>query len=217
MNFFGFLVGSLFYGGVAVAIVFIVKHQKEKRRQQALELAKEKERQEAYKREMIEEKRKDLSANGAPIVAAVTLQLAQGEFCHFVGEAYFCEMKQQVVGYEGGSGGTSVAVVKGVRVNVGSHKGHYVREEIMEKTDGTIYLTSKKIIFTAIKNSSSIRYDDIINVNVIGEMLQIQTDKKSYLFQVVDFVTFVPMLEYVINNRQNLATTKTCDVAKKTV
>lgn len=30
-------------------------------------------------------------------------------------------------------------------------------------------------------------------------MFQIQTDKKSYLFQVVDIITFMVTLEYIIN------------------
>lgn len=190
---------GLFFCGIIAVIVFLVRRKKKKKQQRAIEFAKERERQEAYKGKMIIKKREEFSTNGLPILTADTLQLTKNEVCHFIGDAYFCKLKQQTIGYEGGSRGYSIRIMKGVSYRIGNHKGHYVRQETIEKTGGTIYLTSKKIIFTAIKNSAIIKYEDIVNVNAVDGMFQIQTDKKSYLFQVVDIITFMVTLEYIIN------------------
>ena len=33
-------------------------------------------------------------------------------------------------------------------------------------------------------------------------MLQIQTEKKTYLFGIVDYITFMIILEYIINGKE---------------
>ena len=199
-GFFGLLV----LGGIILLIVNSTNKKKEEKKQKeenenkAIEEARIKEEQ--LLKEKWEEKQKELETNGLPTLTCVTLNLSKNEICHFAGDACFCKIKNQTVGYEGGSRGVSFRVMKGVSFRVGNYRGHYVKQEIIEKTEGTIYLTSNKIVFTALKNSSTIKYKDIVNLSVEKNMLQIQTEKKDYLFEVVDSLNFMVIFEHIINN-----------------
>ena len=201
-----FLIALCMAGIVAVIVYFVKKNKEEKVKTQEKETAEkalaekiEREKEEDALKAKWEEKKQEFEQRGLPELNIETLKLGQNEVCHFFGEAKFCKLKQQTTGYEGGSRGTSFRVMKGVSFRVGNYKGHYIREQITEKTNGLIYLTNKKIIFTASTNSCVIKYGDIINLNVVEDMLQLQTEKKAYLFQVVDALNFMVILEYILN------------------
>ena len=204
----GFLGLLVFGSAVGIIIYYVNKKRQEKAQQKenekrALEEAKRKELE--FLKEKWEQKKKEFLNNGLPILNTETLQLEKNEFCHFLGDAFFCKIKQQTVGYEGGSRGVSFRVMKGISFRVGNHRGHYIREEVTDRTKGLIYLTSKKIIFSSIKNSSVIKHKDIINLDVADNMLQIQTDKKTYLFQIVDSFDFMVILEFIMNEMKEEA------------
>ena len=198
----GFL-GLLVIGTVIAIMIYYKNRRKQEEKQQEekerkiVEEAKEKELESL--KERWEEKKKEFSTNGLPIINSEALQLTKNEVCHFAGDACFCKVKQQTVGYEGGNRGVSFRVMKGISFRVGNYQGHYIKQEIIERTNGLIYLTSKKIIFSAIKNSSVIQYKDIISLDTADDMLQIQTEKKTYLFQIVDSFSFMVILEHIIN------------------
>ena len=198
-GFFGLLVICAIIGAV---FYYKNKGKEEKakqKEQEKLNVEKAKNEEQQLLKKKWEEKKKEFSVNGLPILTIDTMPLSKNEVCHFMGDACFCKIKQQTVGYEGGSRGVSFRVMKGVSFRVGNYKGHYIKEEIVDKTYGTIFLTSKKIVFSAIKNSSVIKYNDIINLNIADNMLQIQTEKKTCLFQIVDSFNFLLILESIIN------------------
>lgn len=142
----------------------------------------------------------EYQTNGLPTVQADSIKLTKGEVCHFVGNASFCKMKQEIVGYAGGSRGISVRVIKGVSFRIGNYKGHSIKKQVIKRNVGKIYLTSKKIIFSSIKNSSTIKINDIIALNIFEKLLQIQTDQKSYLFDIENIFNFLILLEFLINS-----------------
>ncbi len=193
------LLGLLMLGGIIAIIVYYTNKRKEEKQNEQVRREETRRIEEAELKEKWDRKTKEFLENGLPIINCSNLQLTQNELCHFMGNACFCRVKQQTVGYEGGSRGVSLRVAKGVSFRVGNYRGHYVKQDITERTDGVIYLTNKKIIFSAIKNSSVIKYEEIINLNVAENMLQIQTEKKTYLFQVVDDFNFMVILDHVIN------------------
>ena len=201
-GFVSFVVIGVF---IALIVYFVSKGKKEEAINKEISL-NEKNIEEERKRAELEEQRAKWEArkseyekNGLPVVEIGTLKLTKNEVCHFVGSAKFCKIKQQTVGYEGGSRGVSLRVMKGISFRVGNHQGHYIKEKITEKTGGQIYLTNKKIIFTAEANSCVVRYKDIVNLNVVENMLQIQTEKKSYLFEIIDAYNFMLILECATN------------------
>ncbi len=125
--------------------------------------------------------------------------MGKDEICHFVGEAYFCKQSQQNVGYTGSRSGFSFRIAKGITYHTGNNQGQYIRETAIKKAHGSIYLTNKKIVFSAITNFCVIKHKDIINLNAFDGMLQIQTNDRAYLFQIEDNFNFMLMLEYIIN------------------
>ena len=145
-GFFGLLV----LGGIIGLIVYYVnknKQEKEKEAEIKRKLEKEKKEKELKEfEEKWERKKIEILSQGLPIVDSTTLNLTKNEICHFQGEACFCKIKNQTVGYEGGSRGVSFRVMKGVSFRVGNYQGHYVKEEITEKTNGIIYLTKVKTL-----------------------------------------------------------------------
>ncbi len=204
-----------FSGLVVIAIIvgLVIYFNNKKKQEQAL--AEEKAKKEAAlaeerrKKELEEleirwnQKKEEFSKNGLPIIDDETLKLTKNEVCHFVGDASFCKVKQETKGYEGGSRGVSFRVMKGVSFRVGNYKGHPIKEEVIDKTSGIIYLTSKKIVFSALTHSRVIKYKDIINLNVFETMLQIQTEDRAYLFEIADSFNFMVILEYIINQDNN--------------
>jgi|GEM_PF-2415108 len=196
--------------GIGVAIiVYVVSRKKRKREEEAAQEEQRKEMEEDARKKLearlkIEWERKEteLKNNGLPILNVNTLQLTKDEICHFEGEASFCKARQQTIGYEGGSRGISLRVMKGLSYRVGNYQGHYVKEEITEKADGVIYLTSKKIIFDAPQKFCVIKYKDIIKLNAVDNMLQIRTEGKEYLFQIVKTLDFMCILEFILNKKE---------------
>ena len=205
----GFL-GLLFLGAIIGIICYSINKNKEEKakqeqqeEQEKLKIEEERNQEQQLLKEKWEEKKNEFLINGLPVITIDTMSLTKNEVCHFMGEACFCKIKQQTVGYEGGSRGVSLRVMKGVSFRVGNYKGHQIKEDVIEKTNGSIYLTNKKIVFSAIKNSSVIRYNAIINLNVTDNMLQIQTEKKTYLFQIVDSFNFLVILESIMDKLEN--------------
>ncbi len=194
--------------GVGLIIYFTNKRKKKETaqkeleaKQKATELLEQEQQLEQLHRKW-EERKQELESNGLPELNPDTLKLRANELCHFEGPANFCKLRKQTVSYEGGSRGVSVRVIKGVSVRLGNYQGHPIKEQVAEKTSGNIYLTSNKIIFTAITNSRVIKYKDIVNLNVIEDMLQIQTDDGSYLYQVDDSFNFMVILEILLNKNE---------------
>lgn len=204
----GFANAILLVVVVGLIIFFALKKKKkntlEQEQSRQKELLEEETKQKAIEEleKIWEEKQKEFACSGLPTIEPKTLRLTNNEFCHFEGEASFCKLKQDTVGYEGGSRGVSFRIIKGISFRVGNFQGHNIKETVIKQTNGSIYLTSKKIVFTAITNSRIIKYKDIVNLNTIDDMLQIQTEEGSYLFQICDFLNFLSILNYIINKSE---------------
>ena len=198
----GFL-GLLFFGAIIWLIVYSTKKNKEEQAQKERDekrIAEERKQKELDAlKERWEAKKREIETQGLPIVTVETLNLTKDEVCHFVGQGKICKIKQETVGYESGSRGVSLRVMKGVSFRVGNYRGHDIKQEVVEKTNGTLYLTSKKIIFISINNPLIVRYKDTVTIDANNDMLQIQTEKKTYLFQIEESLSFMVILEHILN------------------
>lgn len=69
------------------------------------------------------------------------------EIVHFVCYSLLHEMRSVSLGYQGGSHGISIPVMKGIRYRVGSHKGQLVKEDrLVETSRGHFMITNKRIV-----------------------------------------------------------------------
>jgi hypothetical protein len=177
------------------------KEKAESEERERLKKQQEKERGREKLKTQWDRKKETLVTNGLPIIDPGTLNLTKNEVCHFMGNACFCKIKEETIGYEGGSRGVSFRVTKGMSLKFGNYKGHSVKATTTKRTEGLIYLTSKKVVFSAISNSCIIKYDKIVTLNAFDNILQIQTEEKSYLFEVKDDFNFLLILECILDIR----------------
>lgn len=206
---------EIFYGILGWAIVigviiffFVWKKKKRKlelenqrrlRKEECKKVAEERAKMLVTLREQWDAKKEEFKTDGLPIYTAESLHLSKNENCHFIGSAVFSETKNEIVGYKGSGGDFSFELIKGLNRTYSNHQGNYITQETTEETCGTLYLTSKKIIFTAEKNSFVIRYEDLVSLNVFHGKYQFQTDTATYMLLIADDFNFGVTLEYIVN------------------
>lgn len=82
-------------------------------------------------------------------MAAVILK--PGEVCHYQAPANTIVVKNQVVGYKGGSAGVSVRVAKGVTLRSGSSRGTPIRQDVVTRYPGVFTMTNQRFVMTGEK------------------------------------------------------------------
>lgn len=87
-----------------------------------------------------------------PQINTSTVFLSAGEQVHYIERAILITEKNLITGYTGGSTGWSFRVMKGISYRIGKRNGLPIRENVIEHTKGTLYITSKRIIFVAKKH-----------------------------------------------------------------
>lgn len=89
-----------------------------------------------------------LDQGNLPTLNISTLILASGEICHFVDKA--CQVTQKTIRHtRHRSRGTSFRIAKGITYHTGGGLSSPVEEVIPVYTPGYLYITNKRIIFTA--------------------------------------------------------------------
>lgn len=185
---------------ILVGVLKTTSEKKNEMKQKELETAREKEREESKEllRIEYEKAKKDIIDKGLPVLDNETLKLTRGEVLHFQCEASYCKHKKEVIGYQAGSRGYSIRIMKGLSYRIGNSRGHNIKADVIEKTPGKIYLTNKKIVFTALTNSCTLKYDQIVNLDAEDGLLMIQTDKKMYQFDLSEKLMFMVILEHLL-------------------
>lgn len=115
------------------------------------------------------------------IESAVPMQAR--EICHFITDATRLETKIKTVGYTGGSRGVSIRIAKGISYRVGSHRSQPIKKEVTFKYPGTLILTNKRIIFTAVQKGFSIPLNKLTNIEPYSDGIGLQKDSRYYLMQ----------------------------------
>lgn len=81
----------------------------------------------------------------------ISILLKKDEICHFQSEAQVVLIKNQVVGYTGGTTGISVRVAKGFSIRSGGSRGAPVRQNIAYTYPGIFSMTNQRIIMSGEK------------------------------------------------------------------
>lgn len=187
--------------GLGLYFYFDKKH---KTQQEALENAKKnqemREHAEKELKILYDKLKVEYNSNGLPIVQADNIALTKNELCHYTGFANYGKIKTSTTGYQAGSRGVSLHIMKGVSYRVGNFQGHAIKSDTTDSESGTIYITNKKIIFSAPKNSCTIRLNKIILLDTYENYIKIQTETKNYFFNADKNLEFLVILETLINN-----------------
>lgn len=122
----------------------------------------------------------DIEDGILPTVKADNILLKKNEMCHYIEDATLVTSKTVIAGYQGGSSGVSVRVMKGVTVRGGSSKGVPIREEEVTKHKGILYITSKRAIFASPSKSFNTALDKISSINPYTDGIGICVNNAIY-------------------------------------
>ena len=136
-----------------------------------------------------------------PTIIASNLLLSTGEVCHYSQQATYVKTKNVVVGYSGGSRGTSIRLAKGVSFRVGASKSAPVRGNVQERTNGILSITNKRIVFSANKGafdknisslSAATPYRDGIAFQFGEHQYPLETKESQYIYQLLNRIVNEP-------------------------
>jgi len=96
-------------------------------------------------------------------LANLQIALQKNEECYMGFPAKLIESKTITAGYKFISHGFSVPIVKGIRYRAGTGYSMPVRETVTTSYRGAIYLTDRRIIFSAGEGSFTLKYDKLIS------------------------------------------------------
>lgn len=131
--------------------------------------------------------------------------IQKSETCHMrIANVHWYELRR--VRQQGNYGGyrTHFKVAKGFYLNSGSHRPQSYSRDMMTLIDtGTLYLTSKRIIFTGTKKNSIIRLEKILDFTPYTDGVEIgkETGKSPTLQMQHNADLFCMMLERLLNER----------------
>lgn len=132
-------------------------------------------------------------------VTKAQMILQKNELCHFSILATRLISKKITVGYESSSSGISFRVAPGVRYYSGGSKGYPIKAEITEKYDGTIVVTSKRIVFINDRKGFAIPMNKLVAVTPYTDGYGFQKDNTNYLVQLSDAEYFGAILNGAVN------------------
>lgn len=118
----------------------------------------------------------------------VSVNFKKDEVTHFGSFATVGELRSVRVGYQSGSRGVSIRVMKGVSFRAGAHRGHVIKEDrIVDKSQGTLIITNKRLFLVPSAGKKPVNialnkihyhrcYEDYLEVNKEGR-------EKSHYFK----------------------------------
>ncbi|HBI63116.1 MAG TPA: hypothetical protein DDY31_18240 [Lachnospiraceae bacterium] len=139
-------------------------------------------------------KPKHLSADDALPIVSSNVMLSNGEVCHYCGAATHVKTKNVVVGYSGGSRGTSIRIAKGMSVRLGAHKAAPVRGDVQERTPGVLSITNKRGVFSGNKGafdkkitalSAVTSYQNGIAFQFGDQQYPLETSEPEYVYEIL--------------------------------
>ena len=116
-----------------------------------------------------------------PVLFAPGLILKPGEICHVAETVQAAKPKQVTIGYTGRSAGVSVRVMPSVTVHSGGNRGRPIRGTVLEKYDGTLYVTNQRIVLNAAKYGFSKPLSSLSSYELYKDGVQLQFGSTSYL------------------------------------
>lgn len=105
----------------------------------------------------------------------VNIRLTKNEVCFYSAPSIWAQVKtiRKHHGYVGGSIGVRVA--KGVTLRVGKAVPHYTEsEEVVDISEGTLFVTNKKVVFDGDRRSTNITFGRLIAYHLYKDAIEIR-------------------------------------------
>jgi hypothetical protein len=114
---------------------------------------------------------------------AATISLRRGEVCHAMRSATHLEFRRttQAVRYAGPY--ARIRIMKGIYYRLGQVNVQPISKDVLQPLDnGTLYLTSQRLIFDGSKKNTSLPFSKIINFVLFADGLQIEKETGRDVF-----------------------------------
>lgn len=120
-----------------------------------------------------------LIKDGELPVLHTNLLLKVDEKCHYETSCNLVEQEDRV-SYEGGYGGLSFRITKGVYYRTGSSRGERIVEKIKRITDrGRLYITNKRVVFTGDCKNITYKMQGIIDLKLYNDAIVFVEENES--------------------------------------
>ena len=114
------------------------------------------------------------------------LMLQEGETQLYAGHAYTEHSKERIAGYTGSGCGTSIHIAKGVTYHTAGSKRKPIRETITTQTDGSLFVTNKRIVFIAESDYFEKKRSALSAIKTYSDAIFLQFGNKTYLLYTDD-------------------------------
>ena len=135
-----------------------------------------------------------------PIVMNSPVILQDDEICHYSRLLPRVTTKNKVVGYSGGSHGVSIRVCKGMSYRIGASRGMPIRQDVVEKNNGTLNITNKRIVFMAAKGSFDKPIAKLSAIEPFQDGISLQFGAQNYFFMSNDGPYIYQIISRIIND-----------------
>lgn len=159
----------------------------------------------AIKGERIQGNRpKHLDPNDDLPIVPSNLMLSNGESCHYCGPATFVKTKNVVIGYSGGSRGTSIRIAKGMSVRVGGHKAAPIRGDVQERTPGVLSITNRRVVFSGNKGAFDKKISALSAVTPYQNGIAFQFGDQQYPLECNEPAYIYEILARIVNSSEDI-------------
>lgn len=115
-----------------------------------------------------------------PFINTPNLNLDEDDFCCYMDKGYTFKDKIITTGYTGKNNGISIRLAKGISYRTGASGNKAIRETQRTKYYGTLYLTTKRLIYSSQDISFDKPHDKITSIEEAKDGLIIQIGSKTY-------------------------------------
>lgn len=137
-----------------------------------------------------------------PIIFGSPVILQDNEICHYSKTVSRVTTKNRVVGYSGASQGVSLRVCKGMSYRIGASRGVPIRQDVIEKNDGCLNITNKRIIFMAEKGAFDKSITKLSAIEPFEDGIALQFSTQKYTFMANDGPYIYQIISRIINDEE---------------
>lgn len=123
---------------------------------------------------------KQINNGDLPCISTPNLNLDNNDFCCYMDKGYTFKDKTITTGYTGKNNGVSIRIAKGISYRTGASGSQAIRETQRTKYFGTLYLTTKRLIYSSQNVSFDKPHDKITSIQEAKDGLIIQIGSNTY-------------------------------------
>ncbi len=123
---------------------------------------------------------KQINDGDLPCINTPNLNLERDDFCCYMDKGYTFKDKTITTGYTGKNNGISIRIAKGISYRTGASGSQAIRETQRTKYFGTLYLTTKRLIYSSQNVSFDKPHDKITSIQEAKDGLIIQIGSNTY-------------------------------------